>query len=275
MNTTYNRELVLAVRAAHEAGRLIRDRISRHLETHTKSCLSDLVTEVDRQCELAITALIRSDFPAHAVVGEEQQADQTGEPGGEMTWYVDPLDGTTNFVFGIPLCSVSIALTRRGKPVLGVVYDPFREETFTAVEGGGAFLNGAPISVDREITTLERSLLVTGYPGNVAMRPRMHMVDYRRVVDTCGNLRALGTAALELAYVACGRLTGSWEMALRPWDVAAGMVLVEEAGGRVSDLAGEQLQLGEYVDIATSNGLIHKELISTLAWQPMQVEGGC
>lgn len=268
MNTLYNQELELAVRAAHEAGRLIRDWFCRHRETHTKSCLSDLVTEVDRQCELAITAVLREHFPTHAVVGEEQQADQAGEPGGEMTWYVDPLDGTTNFVFGVPLCTVSIALTRSGKPVLGVVYEPFRDETFTAVDGGGAFLNGAAISVDRKISTLERSLLVTGYPGNTAMRPRMHMVDYRRVIDACGNLRALGSAALELAYVACGRLTGSWEMSLRPWDVAAGMVLVKEAGGRVSDLAGNPLFLGEYVDIATSNGLIHEALISTLAWQP-------
>jgi len=267
MNTHYDRELALAVRAAHEAGRLIRDRISRHLETHTKSCLSDLVTEVDRQCELAISAMIREHFPAHAVVGEEQQADQAGEPGGELTWYVDPLDGTTNFVFGVPLCSVSIALTRQGKPVLGVIYDPFRDETFTAAQGGGAFLNGATISVDRKISTLERSLLVTGYPSNVALRPRMHLADYRRVIDACGNLRALGTAALELAYVACGRLTGSWEVSLRPWDVAAGMVLVEEAGGRVSDLTGKPLALGEYVDIATSNGLIHNALINTLAWQ--------
>ncbi len=268
MNIPYEREQTLAVRAAHEAGRLIRDRICRHRETYTKSCMSDLVTEVDRQCELAITTMIQEAFPAHAIVGEEQQADRTGEPGGEMTWYVDPLDGTTNFVFGMPLCTVSIALTRLGKPVLGVVHEPFRDETFTAVEGGGAFLNGAAISVDRKISTLERSLLVTGYPSNTAMRPRMHMVDYRRVIDSCGNLRALGSAALELAYVACGRLTGSWEMSLRPWDVAAGIVLVEEAGGRVSDLAGKPLSLGEYMDIATSNGLIHDALISTLGWQP-------
>jgi myo-inositol-1(or 4)-monophosphatase len=183
-----------------------------------------------------------------------------------MTWYVDPLDGTTNFVFGLPFCAVSIALAHHGVPVLGVVHDPLREETFTAVRGGGAQLNDSPISVDKTIATLDRSLLVTGYPGNMARRPRMHLVNYKQVIDRCNNLRALGSAALELAYVACGRLTGFWEVSLRPWDVAAGMVLVEEAGGAASDLAGQQLQLTDYVDIAATNGLIHNELLECLEW---------
>ncbi|SFR05090.1 inositol monophosphatase family protein [Desulfoscipio geothermicus] len=264
---SYNAELALAVRAAREAGRLIREKINRHRVTETKSCLSDLVTEVDRLAEEVTLHMIRDRFPEHTVVGEEEQAGRAWETGKNLTWFVDPLDGTTNFVFGLPFCAVSIALAHRGRPVLGVIHDPFREETFTAVRGGGAHLNGAPVSVDRAICTLDRSLLVTGYPGNAAMRPRMHRVDYKEVIDRCSNLRALGSAALELAYVACGRLTGFWEVALRPWDVAAGMVLVEEAGGTVSDLAGQPLEMTEYVDIAASNGLIHREFLACLAWE--------
>lgn len=260
-------ELEVAVQAAQEAGRLIKDKIYRHLITETKSCLSDLVTEVDRQAETGIARLIRRHFPGHAVVGEEQQGNCTGEPGGDVTWYIDPLDGTTNFVFGLPFCAVSIAMTEHGVPVLGVVHDPLREETFTAVRGGGARLNGSPINTDKSIATLDQSLLVTGYPGNINNRPRMHLVNYKEVIDRCNNLRALGSAALELAYIACGRLTGFWEVSLKPWDVAAGMVLVEEAGGEVSNLTGQPLLLTENVDIAATNGLIHKELLECLAWQ--------
>lgn len=266
MTNRYRDELELAVQAAEKAGRLIREKINKHKVTEVKSCLSDLVTEVDRKSEDIIVGLIRDNFPAHSVVGEEQ-GDMPGEPGGEMTWYVDPLDGTTNFVFGLHFCAVSIALADSGVPVLGVVHDPFREETFAAVRGGGAYLNGEQFYVDRTVGTLERSLLVTGYPGNIAMRHRMHRVNYRQVIDRCNNLRALGSAALELAYVACGRLTGFWEVSLRSWDVAAGMVLVEEAGGRVSDLAGQPLLLTGYVDIAASNGLIHDEFLDCLEWE--------
>jgi len=128
MNGNYAKELALAVEAAHMAGRLIQERLARHGRTEFKSCPSDLVTEVDRQCELAITEVIGECFPSHAVVGEEHQANRPGNPGGEFTWYVDPLDGTTNFMFGLPLCSVSIALVRLGTPVLGVVHDPFRNQ---------------------------------------------------------------------------------------------------------------------------------------------------
>ncbi len=266
MNNNYQKELAIAIRAAREAGRLIRDKIYRHQITETKSCLSDLVTEVDRQAEACIVKLIKQHFPGHAVVGEEQEGNCAGEPGGAMTWYVDPLDGTTNFVFGVPFCAVSIALADHGIPVLGVVHDPLREETFTAVQDGGAQLNGSPIRADNTIATLDRSLLVTGYPGNIAKRPRMHLINYKQVIDRCNNLRALGSAALELAYVAGGRLTGFWEVSLRPWDVAAGMVLVKEAGGAVSDPAGQPLQLTEYVDITASNGLIHQELLECLEW---------
>lgn len=269
LTNRYKDELQVAVQAAETAGKLIRERVNRHKITENKSCASDLVTEVDRQAEDIILQLIQTAFPTHTVMGEEHQSGREWLPGhgDSPIWYVDPLDGTTNFVFGLEFCSVSIALARRGIPVLGVVHDPFRQETYTAVRGEGAKLNGSPIDVDRTVGDLGHSLLVTGYPGNIAHRSRMHRVNMKRVIDNCNNLRALGSAALELAYVACGRLTGFWEVSLRPWDVAAGAVLVEEAGGKVSDLTGQPLRLGEYVDIAASNGRIHTEFLECLAWK--------
>ncbi len=269
----YQDELQVAVRAAQEAGHLIKDKISCHTVTESKSCVSDLVTEVDRQAEEIILQAISSHFPAHSIVGEEQQGDRPLVPADILTWYVDPLDGTTNFVFGLQFCCVSIALAHQGVPVLGVIHDPFRQETYTAVRGGGAKLNGRPFTVDKSVSCMEHSLLVTGYPGNIKKRPRLYQVNLKRVIDSCSNLRALGSAALELAYVACGRLTGFWEVSLRPWDVAAGMVLVEEAGGQVSNLAGQSLYLDEYVDIVASNGLIHQEFLDCLAWKDEGDEG--
>lgn len=267
MDNLYRQALAVARHAAEEAGKLIRNKIHRHRVTETKSCLSDLVTEVDRQSEDIIVKMIKHHFPGHVIVGEETWKPGRKQKPGDMTWYIDPLDGTTNFVFGISLCAVSIALARDGRPLLGVVHDPFKEETFSAARGTGTWLNGTPAGVDRDTATLDRSLLVTGYPGNINMRPHMHRVNLRQVIDRSNNLRALGSAALELAYVACGRFTGFWEVALRPWDVAAGMVLVEEAGGKVTNLAGQPLSLTEHVNIVATNGLIHGELIQCLDWR--------
>lgn len=267
MSNHYQDELLLATEAAKTAGLLIKKKFNRHKITETKSCSSDLVTEVDRECEEIIVHLIQEHFPTHKVVGEEQYVDHDQITNTNPTWYIDPLDGTTNFVFGLTFCAISIALAYKGVPVLGVIHDPFRKETFSAVQGCGAYLNGSPITVDQAKCTLDGSLLVTGYPGNIALRPRMHRVNYEKVIDQCNNLRALGSAALELAYVACGRLTGFWEVSLRPWDVAAGMVLVEEAGGTISDLAGQPLLITEYIDITASNGLIHQEFLECLAWK--------
>jgi myo-inositol-1(or 4)-monophosphatase len=259
----YVKYLDYAAALARQAGELIRSRFEGDFERGYKSCPADLVTEVDRQAEDLITAGLRERFPEHAVVGEENGGKEQMEPGG-FTWYVDPLDGTTNFVYGIPFCCVSIGLACGEKMAAGVVYDPFRHECFSAAAGSGTFLNGNPVHVDRSRKTLQEALLVTGYPANKAFGERLLGIDYHRIIDRCANLRALGSAALELAYVACGRLTGFWENTLMPWDVAAGSLLVEEAGGKVSDINGNKLFLGEFLSIVASNGFIHGELLESL-----------
>ncbi len=259
----YDLFLKTAVDLALQAGEIIRNNFGEDFDRGFKSCPSDLVTEVDRQSEELITLGLQKAFPEHVIIGEEnEKAPETGR--NSFTWYVDPLDGTTNFVYGIPFCSVSIGLCRQDRVLAGVVYDPFRRECFTASAGCGAFLNGRPVQVDKLRQTLPESLLVTGYPANKSFSERLNRIDYHRIIHRCSNLRALGSAALELAYVACGRLTGFWENTLMPWDVAAGSLMVEEAGGRVTDVDGNKLVLEPYLSIAASNGLIHDELLKFL-----------
>lgn len=252
-----------AAALAQKAGEIIRDKFRGDFERGYKSCPSDLVTEVDRQSESLITRGLAEKFPRHVIIGEENSGHVQNITAGYV-WYVDPLDGTTNFVFGIPFCSVSIGLARDGKMVAGVVYDPFRDECFCAAAGCGAVLNGRPVKVDQTRKMLRESLLVTGYPENKKFSDRLQKINYQKVAESCSNLRALGSAALELAYISCGRLTGFWENTLMPWDVAAGSLLVEEAGGKVTDINGKALVLESYLSIAATNGLIHDELLKTL-----------
>lgn len=257
--------LHIAEKLARSAGKLVSGKLGGCFHTGFKSCPADFVTEVDRQCQDIILAGLQKYFPGHTVIAEEKD-NMHYTPGENATWYVDPLDGTTNFVFGLPFCAVSIAMTEKGRTVLGVVYDPLRDEMFTAAQGRGARLNGIPVNVDRNRTTLGESLLVTGFPVNTGNKKIMAEARIKDILFRSLNLRALGSAALELAYVACGRLTGFWEVTLKPWDVAAGALLVEESGGAVSGLKGEPLELSEYVSIVASNGDIHRELIDTLGY---------
>jgi len=259
----YNIYIDTAAALAKEAGAIIRDKFGGDFARGYKSCPSDLVTEVDRRSESLITAGLNEKFPGHTIIGEENSGGVKNIPEG-YAWYVDPLDGTTNFVYGIPFCSVSIGLARSGKMVAGVVYDPFRDECFCAAAGYGTSLNGRPVKVDRARKKLQEALLVTGYPENKKFSARLQRINYQQVAASCGNLRALGSAALELAYISCGRLTGFWENTLMPWDVAAGWLLVEEAGGKVTGINGHALILENYLSIAATNGLIHGELLKTL-----------
>lgn len=261
----YVKYLDPATDLARQAGDIIRGKFGGNFEKGYKSCPADLVTEVDRQAEDLITAGLRAKFPDHTIIGEESEGTAEASPDG-YTWYVDPLDGTTNFVYGIPFCCVSIGLASSKGMVAGVVYDPFRDECFSAAKGRGTFLNGRPVRVDGTRKTLKEGLLVTGYPSNERFRDRLQRINYHRLIESCANLRALGAAALELAYIACGRLTGFWENTLRPWDVAAGSLLVEEAGGRVTDIDGNRLSLDCYPSIVASNGLIHSELLKALSF---------
>ncbi len=259
----YTVYLEAATDLARQAGGIIRDKFGGKFERGYKSCPSDLVTEVDRASETLIITSLRQKFPGHDIIGEESSGSAAIAPGG-YAWCVDPLDGTTNFVYGIPFCSVSIGLILNGEVVAGVVYDPLRDECFSAAQGCGCFLNGKPVRVDTTRKMLNEALLVTGYPENKSYSGRLLRVDYHKVAQSCSNLRALGSAALELAYIACGRLTGSFENPLMPWDVAAGSLLVQEAGGRVTDIDGGKLSLERYLSIAASNGLIHEELLHIL-----------
>lgn len=260
--------LEAAMAAAREAGALIRDRLGRYESIDTKASAHDLVTDVDRASERLIADRLLTAFPGHMMLGEESMAegdrrhDRNADPSQvEYLWVCDPIDGTTNFVYGIPSCTVSIALAHYGQPVLGVIYDPARDELFSAIRGEGAWLNGQPIRV-REEKRLAEALLVTGFPVRSELRA-INLAEVVRIVPHCFNLRALGSAALHLSYVAAGRLNGFWEHGLHPWDLAAGYVLVTEAGGRMTDLDGSPYTL-ETADFVASNGPIHDEFRQAL-----------
>lgn len=260
--------LAAAVAAARAAGGLIRSRLGHYESLETKASASDLVTDVDRASERLIAERLLGSFPDHQMLGEEGMAENArrlsrGEDPAqvEYLWVCDPIDGTTNFVHGMPGCTVSIALAHRGEPVLGVVYDPVRDELFSAVRGQGAFANGQPIRV-RTGRHLPEALVATGCP----VRPDTRAANLEEVVRVwphCRSVRMLGSAAIHLAYVAAGRLTGYWEHGLHPWDLAAGYVLVTEAGGRVTDLGGSPYALAT-ADFLATNGQVHQELLALL-----------
>lgn len=249
----------VATAAAARAGVLLRERYGRRQQVSFKSAI-DLVTAVDREAEGLIVATLRDAFPEHGIIAEESPA----TPGrGDHRWYVDPLDGTTNFAHGFPQFAVSIALEHGEDVVLGVVHDPLREETFVASRGAGARLNGARIGVS-DVATLGRSLVASGFPYDVRERVDFYDAFWREALRRAQGVRRVGSAALDLCYVACGRFDGFWEWKLHAWDVAAGCLIVEEAGGRVSDLSGAPHRLvgGQ---TAASNGHVHGELLGMIA----------
>jgi myo-inositol-1(or 4)-monophosphatase len=255
------RFLATAIDAALAAGRIHRRYFRQPLEIGKKGPI-DLVTAADLEVERDFRARIGATFPDHDVLGEEATAPEPSR-GASHRWIIDPVDGTTNFAHGLALFCVSIALEIDGALALGVVYDPIGEELFTTERGEGARLNGARLRVSSRATMID-AMLCTGFPYTV----REARVDQVRVFgEFLGEARAvrrLGSAALDLAYVAAGRLDGFWEGQLHPWDVAAGVLLVEEAGGRVTNYSGGPLDLMQ-PQIAASNGLIHGQMIEIIA----------
>ncbi len=247
------------------AGKYIRNRMDGDFVTSFKSCPADMVTEVDQHSQSIILEGLEKAFPDHRLVAEEGFDEEELLYDEKPVWFIDPLDGTANFVFGIPLYAVTVAMTIHGSPVLGITYDPIRDEIFTAIKGNGAYRNGKRIQVNSR-ERLSESLITTGFPSADHFKDDMWKANYKKLFYKAADIRALGTAALELAYIACGRLTGYWEVALRPWDVAAGILLVSEAGGKVSNLNGSELELGRHVSIVASNGLIHRELLDDLGF---------
>lgn len=249
-----------AVRAARAAGELLAQHAGTSPHFETKRHAADLVTAIDRAAEGRIRRILQAAFPSFGFVGEEQ-----GQrcPDAPSRWIVDPLDGTTNFVHGMPFFGVSIGLEQRGRLLAGVIYDPLRRELFVGVRGRGAFLNGKRLSVSGT-RTVAHSLLSTGFSWRFRAQPRTYLQWFRRLESSCHAVRRMGSTALSLAYVAAGRFDGFYERDLWPWDMAAGLLLVEEAGGRVTNLAGGRVVLSEGQLLAT-NGHIHRHLVSVLA----------
>jgi myo-inositol-1(or 4)-monophosphatase len=250
--------LETAVEIAREAGALLAELFKGPIEITYKR-RSDLVTQADRRSEALIVERLRKHFPEHDIVGEEGGGRQTN---AEYCWYVDPLDGTTNFAHGFPVFCVTLGLARRGEVVAGVVFDPLRDELFTSERGAGAFLNGDRIRVS-ETASLSDSLLATGFPP-FARNHDVNIQLYFRFTMLSHGIRRAGSAALDLCSVACGRFEGFWELKLNPWDKAAGSLLVTEAGGRVSDLNGGPFELHRDA-IFASNGLVHEQMLPVFA----------
>jgi myo-inositol-1(or 4)-monophosphatase len=231
--------LGIAVKAARRAGAII-NRAARDVETLsvTRKRHADFVTEVDQAAELAIIDVLRRAYPDHAILAEESGA-QAGKAGGsEFTWIIDPLDGTTNFIHGFPQYAVSIGLQHKGVLTHGVIYDPTKDELFTASRGRGAHLNDRRLRVSKR-AQMGDALIGTGFPFRELTHLGEYLAMFREVTTRTAGIRRAGAAALDLAYVAAGRLDGFWEIGLSPWDMAAGALMVQEAGGLVGDFSGE------------------------------------
>jgi len=253
-----DRILQAAGRAALNAGGIIRGLYGKPHQIRHKGAI-DIVTEADLASEKIIVELVSREFPEIAVMAEESKSDYSTTMTGE-TWIIDPLDGTTNFAHGFPYFGVSIGYAVDGVPQAGVIYCPLQDELFCATRGKGAWLNGSRITVSPAAVLLH-SLVATGFPYDVHGTLTQVIDTLRRVLPEVQDIRRAGAAALDLAYVACGRLDGFWEMNLKPWDTAAGALLVEEAGGRLSDFSGGKFSLFR-PEVVASNGLIHQQLVA-------------
>ena len=248
-----------AVTAALAAGRLQRSRFASDFTVELKGA-KDLVTELDTASERLIVDHLLAAFPGHGILAEEGQY----PPGdGRHTWIIDPIDGTTNFAHGYPWFCSSIALERDGQLTVAVIYNPMTDELFTAIAGGGAYLNGRRLNVSR-CAALTDSLLGTGFPYDCATAPENNFDSFIRFQKTARGIRRCGAAALDLAWLAAGRLDGFWEIKLKPWDVAAGCLLIQEAGGQVSAFDGSPYEVRNH-RILASNGLLHDQMIALLA----------
>lgn len=251
--------LETAVEIAREAGALLANFFERRVGFELKGDF-DLVTEADRASEKLVVERLRSHFPSHGIVAEEGGGHESPS---EFRWYVDPLDGTTNFAHSFPMFNVTLGLERAGEVVAGVVFDPVRGEMFSAERGSGAWLNNHRIQVSKA-KRLADSLASTGFPS----RKRHHNVNihfYHQIAMASHGVRRTGSAAIDLAYVACGRLDAFWEFGLNPWDMAAGILLVSEAGGRVSDMNGAIHRMPASRHILADNGLVHDEMLELFA----------
>jgi len=243
---------------ARQAGDVLREGFGNVRHVQQKGVI-DLVTEFDRRAEEIIVPAIQKEFPSHAILAEESGHNHTVS---EYQWVIDPLDGTTNFAHGIPIFSVSIALLKNDSPIVGVAYDPLRDEMFSAEAGQGASLNQRPIHVSAR-TELGQAVLSTGFPYDVRTNPQNNFTQFVQFQLRTQAVRHLGSAALDCAWTAIGRIDGYWEFGVKPWDVGAGALLVREAGGRVTAVDGVEDFMSS-ATILVSNGLLHEQMLQVL-----------
>jgi myo-inositol-1(or 4)-monophosphatase len=244
---------------SREAGELIRGGFGTLFEIEYKTNVKNLVTHIDKASEKLIIDFIKKKYPSHSILAEESGEDNRGS---EYLWVIDPLDGTTNFAHGLPIFSVSIGLQKNNEIICGVIYDVMQDVMFSSERGSGAYANGKEIRVN-ENHQLSHSLLVTGFPYNIADNPEGALDKFITITKASRGIRRLGSAAIDLCYVANGIFDGFWEIHLHPWDMCAGMLLIEEAGGEISGFRGEAVDIFTKKILAT-NGRIHGELMSYL-----------
>jgi myo-inositol-1(or 4)-monophosphatase len=258
----------VAREAALKAGKILRENINGVRQISYKGDIN-LVTEMDTRSERTIVGTLTAAFPGHGVLAEEETVRRNNSG---FLWIIDPLDGTTNYAHGYPCFSVSIALQHQGQVAVGVVYDPMRDELFSAIRGKGAHLNGRPVRVS-SLDTLIKSLLATGFPYDRKESGENNMNYFHALLMASQEVRRDGSAALDLCAVAAGRFDGFWELKLKPWDVAAGSLIVQEAGGMISDLAGNPAAL-DAGEILASNGRIHQQMLEVLRRAATNAEYG-
>ncbi|MDP2646014.1 MAG: inositol monophosphatase family protein [Desulfobacterales bacterium] len=250
-----NEYVQVAIKAAKKAGSLQKKYLGKPHRVAYKGEI-DIVTDVDHKCEAAIINTIRKACPEHDILAEESL--ERKKSNSDYRWIIDPLDGTTNYVHNFPFFCVSVALEIKGTVQVGVVYDPIRKELFSGIKNQGAFLNGHRLSVSGEVD-LKKSLIATGFPYDIETVERNNLANFVKIIKASRGIRRAGSAALDLCYVACGRLDGYWELKLKPWDMAAGQLIVKEAGGQVTNFSGGKISI-YHDEILASNGLIHGSL---------------
>lgn len=256
-STDISKWLEFAKETALAGGKLAKQMSGGSVEVRRKGAV-DLVTDADLAAERLVIERIRTAFPDHVILSEE-----AGSSGvGPYVWIIDPLDGTTNFAHGFPIYACSVALQVEGEVVAGAVYEPNLDELFWAGKSGGAYLNGKPINVS-SVDYLEAALLATGFPYDLRDRPREVLDIFEKLSLVSQGMRRAGAAAVDLCFLACGRIDGFWELGLKPWDAAAAGLIVEEAGGRVTNLFGGPFDL-DVPEILASNGLMHQEMLEII-----------
>lgn len=254
----WEQHLKAAQESTEKAGRMLRRNIDASREIEYKGAV-DLVTNFDKDAQRILFEHLSARFPGHDFLAEEDLCEVKGS---EFCWIIDPLDGTTNYVHRFPIFSISVALQVDKRITLGVVYDPMRDEMFSAIRGKGATLNGKQIKVS-SVNELDKSLLSTGFPYDVRESKNNNLDHFSHFVTKAQAVRRCGSAAMDLCYVACGRFDGFWELKLAPWDVASGALIAEEAKGRISDFQGDEFNIfGD--EILASNDLIHDQMIKVI-----------